>query len=191
MADHDEELDFAIALSLQEEPFDTNSKVTEEDFDIKIIEDGTTLESKSNPFVDTEESLDYAIALSLEETPSSSEMSNLWNVEKPTSDIKIIEDGTTLVLESKSNPVVGTEESLDYAIALSLEETPSSSETSNLMNVENPMSWDSSKIVDSSWELVDPHPNIHDLFVKFDAMFFKCALTSGGVAVNWSTRMTL
>ena len=188
MADHDEDLDFAIALSLQEDPFDTNSKVTEEDFDIKIIEDGTTLEPKSNPVVDTEDSLDYAIALSLEETPSSSVTSNLWNVENPVSDIKIIEDDITL--KPKSNPVFDNEESLDYAIALSLE-APSSSETSDLLSVENPMSWDSSKIVDSSWELVDPHPNIHDLFVKFDAMFFKCALTNGGVAVNWSTRMTL
>ena len=46
-------------------------------------------------------------------------------------------------------------------------------------------------VVDEHWELVDPTPNIHDLFVEFDAMFFRGALVGSGVEVNWSSRMSL
>ena len=46
-------------------------------------------------------------------------------------------------------------------------------------------------IVDKQLELVDPNPNIHQLFVEFDNTFFWGTLASSGVAVDWSTRMTL
>ena len=46
-------------------------------------------------------------------------------------------------------------------------------------------------IVDESWELADPNPSIHKLFVEYDSLFFWGKLTSSGVAVDWSTRMAL
>ena len=50
---------------------------------------------------------------------------------------------------------------------------------------------DPKTIVDASWELVDPTPNIHQLFVDFDSMFFSGKLTNAGVEVKWSPKMTL
>jgi len=46
-------------------------------------------------------------------------------------------------------------------------------------------------IVDNYWELADPNPNIHELFLQFDAMYFKNSLNNAGVEVKWSPRMTL
>lgn len=84
-------------------------------------------------------------------------------------------------------------ENLDYAIALSLqEETPSKPHDLPMVPIDNvEKSWDPKSVVDESWELVDPNPNIHDLFVQFDSMFFRSALTNAGVAVKWGPRMTL
>ena len=44
-------------------------------------------------------------------------------------------------------------------------------------------------IVDESWELIDPVPNIHDLFLQFNDAYFDGKLA--GVEVRWSPRMTL
>lgn len=44
-------------------------------------------------------------------------------------------------------------------------------------------------IVDESWELIDPIPNIHDLFLQFNDAYFGGRLA--GVEVKWSPRMTL
>ena len=44
-------------------------------------------------------------------------------------------------------------------------------------------------IVDESWELIDPVPNIHDLFLQFNNAYFDGKLA--GVEVRWSPRMTL
>jgi hypothetical protein len=46
-------------------------------------------------------------------------------------------------------------------------------------------------IVDRHWELSDPNPDIHQLFVSYDTMFFWGKLARSGVAVDWSKRMTL
>ena len=46
-------------------------------------------------------------------------------------------------------------------------------------------------IVDNYWELADPNPDIHVLFLQFDAMYFKNSLNNAGVEVKWSPRMTL
>lgn len=46
-------------------------------------------------------------------------------------------------------------------------------------------------IVDEHWELADPIPNIHQLFVQYDSTFFWGKLTANGVAVDWSSRMTM
>ncbi|XP_062938838.1 DNA-dependent metalloprotease SPRTN isoform X2 [Cynocephalus volans] len=44
-------------------------------------------------------------------------------------------------------------------------------------------------LVDASWELVDPTPDLQALFVQFDDQFFWGQL--GAVEVKWSARMTL
>lgn len=44
-------------------------------------------------------------------------------------------------------------------------------------------------IVDDSWELLDPVPNIRELFVEFNGAYFDGMLA--GVEVKWSSRMTL
>ncbi|XP_056437286.1 DNA-dependent metalloprotease SPRTN [Gadus chalcogrammus] len=50
--------------------------------------------------------------------------------------------------------------------------------------VERPMS-----IVDESWEILDPSPDVRAMFLEFNAMFFEGKLS--GVEVKWSPRMTL
>ncbi len=94
-------------------------------------------------------------------------------------------------------------DNLDYALALSLQNqfdreatvnhckrVPQSS-SSYSDSLQGPSGYNPRKIVDRSWELVDPNPNIHDLFVQFDQMFFNGELVSNGVVVSWSNRMTL
>ena len=44
-------------------------------------------------------------------------------------------------------------------------------------------------IVDETWELIDPVPNIHELFIQFNQAYFEGKLA--GVEVRWSPRMTL
>jgi len=85
---------------------------------------------------------------------------------------------------------------LDYALALSLQDQFRQEEERQriepgpeLKNIEK--RYDPRRIVDASWELEDPHPDIHDLFVQFDAMFFDSALVNAGVEVRWSPKMTL
>lgn len=91
------------------------------------------------------------------------------------------------------------DQSLDYALALSLQEE---SEQELVVikkkeihkEIHDPSTnddWNPKKIVDSNWELTDPNPNVHDLFVKFDVMFFNNILVNRGVAVTWSKKMTL
>lgn len=80
----------------------------------------------------------------------------------------------------------------DFALALSLQEQfeNEAAVTVTKENTSETLSYPKS-IVDASWEVVDPVPNIHQLFVDFDAMFFKSALVNSGVEVKWSHRMTL
>ncbi|XP_072912694.1 DNA-dependent metalloprotease SPRTN [Hemitrygon akajei] len=44
-------------------------------------------------------------------------------------------------------------------------------------------------VVDESWELIDPNPDLRGLFLQFNDMFFWGRLA--GVEVRWSPRMTL
>lgn len=46
-------------------------------------------------------------------------------------------------------------------------------------------------VVDPRWEVVDPNPNVHELFIQFDNIFFNGSLNNRGVEVRWSPRMTL
>lgn len=87
-------------------------------------------------------------------------------------------------------------EDVDLAYALSLQEEldrehkeeessfksviPSSSISKNAMPV---------SVVDASWELIDPIPDIRQLFLQFNDAYFKGLL--GSVEVKWSPRMTL
>jgi hypothetical protein len=45
-------------------------------------------------------------------------------------------------------------------------------------------------LVDDSYELIDPNPNIHELFILFDQQFFWTALSTNACIVEWSKRMT-
>lgn len=44
-------------------------------------------------------------------------------------------------------------------------------------------------IVDQSWEVLDPNPDVRAMFLEFNDMFFWGKLC--GVEVKWSPRMTL
>lgn len=44
-------------------------------------------------------------------------------------------------------------------------------------------------LIDPTWELIDPTPDIHTLFLTFNDQFFWGRLA--GVEVRWSPRMTL
>ena len=89
------------------------------------------------------------------------------------------------------------DEDLDLAIALSLQQTfDDESQAERRKHEASQENWtngsrDPKTIVDKNLELSDPNPNIHDLFVQYDAMFFWCQLVGSGVAVRWSPRMTL
>lgn len=67
------------------------------------------------------------------------------------------------------------QEALDYAIALSLQEPTSAAPATHSASAD--------------LELVDPTPDIHELFQTFDALYFGGALAA--VEVRWSPRMTL
>ena len=84
----------------------------------------------------------------------------------------------------------------DYALALSLQErfnqeTKIQSKEKRIPAELLERKYDPKGIVDEHWELTDPNPNIHDLYVQFDAMFFRRALNDHGVEVKWSNKMTL
>lgn len=85
---------------------------------------------------------------------------------------------------------------LDLALALSLQDQFNQEASLEKVSTAIPIELvekrcDPRKIVDEYWELADPNPNIHDLFVEFDAMFFERVLTNAGVEVRWSYKMTL
>lgn len=44
-------------------------------------------------------------------------------------------------------------------------------------------------IIDESWEMIDPSPDVRTMFLEFNDMFFWGKLC--GVEVKWSPRMTL
>lgn len=45
-------------------------------------------------------------------------------------------------------------------------------------------------LVDEANELIDPNPDIHELFTLYDHQFFSGVLSSRGCLVEWSKRMT-
>ena len=80
------------------------------------------------------------------------------------------------------------ESDVDLALALSLQEEYDCAVVSKTAGTTRSQGLG---IVDEHWELADPNPNIHQLFVQYDSMFFWSKLTANGVAVDWSKRMTL
>ena len=76
----------------------------------------------------------------------------------------------------------------DFALAVALQEQLDEYERGKTQAP--PIRTDIS-IVDNYWELADPNPNVHELFLQFDAMYFKSSLNNAGVEVKWSPRMTL
>ena len=76
----------------------------------------------------------------------------------------------------------------DFALALpqSVDLTKQNEENKNREKSQNPTS-----IVDPAWQLLDPLPDIHELFVQFNMTYFDGML--GSVEVKWSAsdRMTL
>ena len=74
----------------------------------------------------------------------------------------------------------------DLAFALFLQEQ-FNNESSTIVtqnSSSNPKS-----LVDPAWEMIDPSPDIRQLFLQFNQEYFDGLL--GGVEVRWSPRMTL
>lgn len=71
----------------------------------------------------------------------------------------------------------------DLVLALQLQEEW------NLQASERDRAQEPVSLVDASWELVDPTPDLQALFVQFNDRFFWGQLEA--VEVKWSMRMTL
>ena len=54
-------------------------------------------------------------------------------------------------------------------------------------NVSIPKGGNYTNLLDPEWEVIDPNPDIHALFVEFDKRFFWSSL--GAVELEWSKRM--
>ena len=85
--------------------------------------------------------------------------------------------------------VSNTTNESDFAVAVALQEKLNRREERLVSTAEPKVVV--SEIVDERWELADPNPNIHRLFVEYDDLFFGGRLVASGVAVAWSNRMTL
>lgn len=78
----------------------------------------------------------------------------------------------------------------DFTLALRLyQEDLQSSSSVNILKTSKSEHEKDLSIVDPSWELIDPVPDIRELFVQFNAAYFDGLLAS--VEVKWSKRMTL
>lgn len=88
-------------------------------------------------------------------------------------------------------------EDIDLAYALSLQEEldqeqeseKSSHDLASSSALSRPSKLAPVSVVDDSWELIDPIPDVRQLFLQFNDAYFKGLLSS--VEVRWSPRMTL
>ena len=87
-------------------------------------------------------------------------------------------------------------EDIDLAYALSLQEEldREQNEEKSSYNFAKSSSLSSKlatpvSVVDDAWELIDPIPDVRQLFLQFNDAYFKGRLAS--VEVRWSPRMTL
>ncbi|XP_067140593.1 DNA-dependent metalloprotease SPRTN-like isoform X2 [Centruroides vittatus] len=77
----------------------------------------------------------------------------------------------------------------DYALALYLQEELNDDDDDDSPVIQECSNGKSVSIVDSFWELNDPNPDIHGLFLEFNSNYFWNKLDR--VEVKWSNRMTL
>lgn len=88
-------------------------------------------------------------------------------------------------------------EDIDLAYALSLQEEldreqeseKSSHDLASSSALSSKLAAAPVSVVDDSWELIDPIPDVRQLFLQFNDAYFKGLLSS--VEVRWSPRMTL
>lgn len=88
-------------------------------------------------------------------------------------------------------------EDIDLAYALSLQEEldreqeseKSSHDLASSSALSSKLAVAPVSVVDDSWELIDPIPDVRQLFLQFNDAYFKGLLSS--VEVRWSPRMTL
>lgn len=78
------------------------------------------------------------------------------------------------------------DEDRDYQLALSLQDESENSEPRLHGTVGEASTL---SVVDDSWEMCDPNPDIRELFIQYDGLFFDGKLA--GIEVKWSPRMTL
>ncbi|XP_015921473.2 DNA-dependent metalloprotease dvc-1 isoform X1 [Parasteatoda tepidariorum] len=141
--------------------------------------------------------LDCAIALSLQEncgaeikreSDASFSKRNDGDLYHATS--LSLQEKCAVELEKQSEVFLDTiDQDYDYAFALSLQEL-SEDAKEKPFPVSLPKSAHKSiGIVDEQWEVLDPNPDIHALFLQYNVQFFYGKLD--GVEVKWSPRMTL
>lgn len=82
------------------------------------------------------------------------------------------------------------EEDDDFALALQLQELwEAEAAAARVEAPPDPASLRPLSVVDEAWELLDPSPDVHGLFVQFNEALFWGRLAA--VEVSWSPRMTL
>lgn len=81
------------------------------------------------------------------------------------------------------------EEDDDFALALQLQELWEAEAAAGVEAPPDPASLRPLSVVDEAWELLDPSPDVHGLFVQFNEALFWGRLAA--VEVSWSPRMTL
>lgn len=77
----------------------------------------------------------------------------------------------------------------DFALAMKLFDELNKDNDTTTSHASSANKYKDMSIVDPSWELIDPVPDIRQLFVQFNGAFFDGLLA--GVEVKWSSRMTL
>lgn len=78
---------------------------------------------------------------------------------------------------------------LEYALSLQQEFDQEERKSSDDYAVSSSKLLMPISVVDDSWELIDPVPDVRQLFLQFNDVYFKGLLAS--VEVRWSPRMTL
>lgn len=205
----DDDLDYAIAYCLEtdfeEDPVPenmVNKSVWPELKDIsKTDSDASSHLWKSHDkegAPDKEQDSDYMLALELQKgfDAEFGSGSNSHGIASGTSDSSLFQKGKRFKAEQQ-------QQNVDYMLALKLQAElvqendmkhsthdvsgPNSKHNAN--NVKARGSNVPASIVDPEWEVLDPIPDIHSLFLQFSREFFWGALV--GVEVRWSPRMTL
>lgn len=135
---------------------------------------------------------DYMLALQLQKevTDEGSSDHSLHGIPHGASHSSLVQNGKRFKAEDRQGS--------DYMLALKLQEQFAQESKAESVKQVKPrgVRGQSSKgdklpasVVDPEWEVLDPIPDIHSLFLQFNCEFFWGALE--GVEVRWSSRMTL